>query len=258
MTTATAPLRPRVPPTPRARRLATRRRVIAWLRASFWFLASVSALSGIAFVLFIHRGDAEGSARIANREADLLLERGEVVERRLPLMQRYWWDHFRVTHGVLVATDRRLLFVGIPPGPLIPREPEPPELVELSFPYDRLLEVRRARVFLGTRAGMVLRTNEGTTTFALDALDRARADSIADVVRRRQGDLAAAADAERRATEVAVAASRRAIYHLVQRGEALEFIARRYGVPTDSLVKWNELQGTRINAGRRLLVKPGT
>ena len=252
--TSAAPAIPRAARRTRsgARRLAT------WIRTSAWLLAVVGALAGVAFVLFIHRGDAEGGARIANREIDLLLERGEDVEIRVPVMQRYWWDYFRVTHGVLAATDRRLLFVGVPPGELLPREEEPIELVVSSFPYERPLDVRFGRVFLETRQGVEIRDGTRRSVFAFSAIDRGRADSVVAVMEEKQGQLRAAAEAERRATEAAVAASRRAIYHLVQRGEALTLIARRYGVPVDSIVRWNDLQGTRITAGRRLLVKPGT
>jgi hypothetical protein len=41
-------------------------------------------LSGIGVLLFVHRGDAEGSARIANREVEAMLERGENIEWRGP------------------------------------------------------------------------------------------------------------------------------------------------------------------------------
>ncbi|HEX4935809.1 MAG TPA: LysM peptidoglycan-binding domain-containing protein, partial [Gemmatimonadaceae bacterium] len=106
--------------------------------------------------------------------------------------------------------------------------------------------------------GVQLTANGGGDAFGYASRDRARLDSVLAVVTRRQDALRAASEAERRATEATAAASRRAIHHLVQRGEALEFIARRYGVPVDSLVKWNALTSTRIAAGRRLLVKPGT
>jgi hypothetical protein len=88
------------------------------------------------------------------------------------------------------------------------------------------------------------------------ALNRPKLDSTIAVATRRQGDLRAAADAERRAVEAAAAASRRAIYHLVQPGEALESIAARYGTIADSLRVWNKLATDRISAGRRLLVRP--
>ena len=215
-------------------------------------------MAAIAAFLFFYRGDAEGGARVANREIELQLERGERVERRVPVMQRHWWDYFRVTHGVLAATDRRLLYVGVPPENVVPREPEPPEFIEQSFPYDQPVTVRFLRVFLGTRPGLRLTAADDRATFAFVPIDRGKVDSALAILSRKQEVFRASADAERRATDAAAAAARRAKYHVVQRGEALDFIARRYGVTTDSLVRWNSLKSTRINAGRRLLVKPGT
>jgi hypothetical protein len=234
------------------------RRLTSWIRASAWLLLVIGGVCGIAFLLFIHRGDAEGSARIANREIELLLDRGERVEQRLPVMQRYWWDYFRVTHGVLAVTDRRILFVGVPPDDLVPHEGEPLELLEFSIPYDHAQEHQFTRAFLGTRPAIAIRDAEGTHLFAYASIDRERAQGVMTIVDRKEEELRSAALAERRATDAAAAASRRAIYHLVQRGEALEVIAKRYGVPMDSIIKWNNLSGSRITAGRRLLVKPGT
>lgn len=251
MTTAAAP-RPVRRTIPRSTR-----RLLAVLVASAWLLVVLAILAGLAALLFFHRGDAEGSARQANNEIEALLERGERVEWRVPVMQRHWWDWFRVTHGVLAATDRRLLYVGVPPEGLLPRGFEPTEYLERSFPYERSVAVRFGRLFLGTRPGVRLTGSEVRESFAFAALDRPRVDSVLAVLARRQEVLRLASEAERRATEATAAASRRAIYHLVQRGEALDFIARRYGVPSDSIVKWNALPSTRITAGRRLMVKPG-
>lgn len=243
-----------------ARRFTSRSagRGVRILVTSAWFLALLSVTAVIAALLFFYRGDAEGGARVANREIELQLERGERVERRVPVMQRHWWDYFRLTHGVLAATDRRLLYVGVPPEHILPREPEPPELLEQSFPYDRPVTVRFLRVFLGTRPGLRLTGADERETFAFVSIDRDKVDSALVILTRKQDDFRASADAERRATDAAATASRRAIYHLVQRGESLDVIARRYGVTTDSLVTWNRLASSRITAGRRLLVKPGT
>lgn len=234
------------------------RRLATFLVTSARLVLVLLTVAAIAALLVLHRGDAEGSARLANAEVEAQLERGESVEQRVAVMQRNWWDYFRVTHGVLAATDRRLIFVGVPPEPLVTREFEPLEFLVRSIPFDRTADVQPARQFLGTLPGLQLSAAGARERFAYSAIDRGRADSVVAVIRRRLGELRLANEAERRATEATSAASRRPIYHLVQRGEALDGIAARYGVAGDSLMTWNRLTSSRINAGRRLLVKPGS
>ncbi len=236
---------------------ASTRRIASLLVTSAWLVLLVVSVATIGTLLILHRGDAEGSARLANAEIAQLMGRGERVEHRVAVMQRNWWDYFRVTHGILAATDRRLLFVGVPPAPLLASEYEPPEYLEVSIPYDQPVTVRFGREFLGTAPGVQLTTDADREGFAFSSSERPRVDSVLAVLTARQEALRLAAEAERRAAEATVAASRRAIYHLVQRGEALDLIARRYGVSPDSIVKWNNLPSTRITAGRRLLVRPG-
>jgi hypothetical protein len=108
----------------------------------------------VATLLYLNRGDAEGSARVANREIDLLMQRGESVERRVVVQRRRWYDYFRVTHGVLAATDRRLVYIGVPPEDLLPREREPLELDQMIMPYDRPVDVGYTRAFPGTLTGV--------------------------------------------------------------------------------------------------------
>ncbi len=241
--------RARVTP-PRVRRIKTA------VRLSAISIVGLGALAGVATLLYLNRGDAEGSARIANRELDLLLSRGETVEQRVLVQRRRWYDYFRVTHGVLAATDRRLLYVGIPPEDLLPREHEPLELDQFFLPYDRAMDVARTRGFAGALQGVRLWSGSRSLVLGVTALNEQRLDSTLSVVARRLGELRAAADAERRAVEAATAASRRAIYHLVQPGEALASIATRYGTSVDSLRVWNQLSTDRISSGKRLLVRP--
>ena len=48
------------------------------------------------------------------------------------------------------------------------------------------------------------------------------------------------------------------MYHLVQRGDALELLAEQYNVTVEQLHAWNELLTPRIKVGQSLLVKPRT
>jgi len=235
-----------------------RRRWRVALRVSAWSVGFALLLATVGVLLFIHRGDAEGSARIANREVELMLERGESIDWRAPVMARHWWDYFRVTHGVLAATNRRLLYVGVPPEELLPREPEPQLLEESSFPYDRPIDVWRGAVFLGTVRGVVIRAPAQMRTFGVVASERSRLDSVLVLMARRQTAIRDSVEADRQRALAAAQAARRPLYHIVQRGEALELLAREYDVTVEQLQDWNDLPGPRIRIGQRLLVKPRT
>jgi hypothetical protein len=243
--------RPR-PPAPPRRRWRTA------LRVSAWGIGLALILAIIGTLLFIHRGDAEGSARIANREVELMLERGETIDWRAPVMARHWWHYFRVTHGVLAATNRRLLYVGVPPEDIFPREPEPQLLEESSFPYDRPIDIWRGSVFLGTLKGIVIRAPGQMRTFGVASSERVRLDSVLTLMRARQKAIRESDEAERQRALAAAEVARKPVYHLVQRGEALELIARRYNVTVEQLQEWNALPDVRIRVGQNLLVKPWT
>ena len=235
-----------------------RRRWRAVLRVSAWSVGVALVLGIIGTLLFIHRGDAEGSARIANREVELVLERGESIEWRAPVMARHWWHYFRVTHGVLAATNRRLVYVGVPPEDILPHEPEPQLLEESSFPYDRPIDVWRGRVFLGTLAGIVIRAPGQLRTFGVVASERARLDSVLTLMSRHQKAIRDSDEAERQRALAAAEAVRQPVFHDVERGEALELIARQYNVSVEQLQEWNGLPTVKIKVGQRLLVKPRT
>jgi hypothetical protein len=214
----------------------------------------IAVFAGIGVLLFLHRGDAEGSARIANRELDDLIEPGEVVERRVPVMQRHWWNLYRVTHGVLAATDRRLVYVGVPPEDLLPREPEPIALETGSYTYDRAT-ADTTNVAFGTLPGAIIGDGTERAAFGIARSNRAQLRAVLGVLERRQVVMRAAAEAERQTALAVMEQARQPIYHVVARGEALESIAAQYSTAADSLRSWNQLTSDRIKVGQRLLVK---
>lgn len=249
----TAPRRARVP----AATEGPWHRVRRALRWSAWTIVLVAGLAATVVLLVLHRGDADGSVRLANRELEHLLQPGERIVERVAVRQRHWYHYFRVEHGVLASTDRRLLYVGVPPEPLLPREPEPPELDEAVLRYEQPLDVdwRSHGRFPGSAELRLVGPRE-SRGFAIDASQRARMEAVLAVMAARQAGARAAAEAERQQALAIAVAARQPRYHLVLRGDALELIGQANDVPVASLVEWNGLAGSRIRIGQRLLVKP--
>lgn len=236
-----------------------RRPFVAALKVSIVALAAIAALVGFALLVFLRRGDVRTSRRAAAAEARLLLEPGERVEREVNVSQRHWYHYFREMHGVLVATDRRLLYVGVEPAPLVPqREFEPQAFEEQAYAWDTLTTLTRERVFFNTARGATLRGREGVQVFAVSTAEQDRLAEIAGFVAQRNVAVRAQLERERQARLAAEFEARKPKYHTVRPGEALSTLADQYGVTLDQLRAWNGLTSDRIRAGQTLMVKPQT
>lgn len=237
----------------------SRRRIATALKgfAATIFLAVLA--TGFMALLWIRRGDVRANRRAAAAEARALLEPGERVEREVNVSQRHWYHYFREMHGVLLATDRRLLYVGVEPAALLPsREFEPQAFEEHAYAWDTLTTVRRERVFFNTARGAVVRGREGTQVFAVSGAEQDRLADVAAIVDRRAAAVRAQLEREREARLAAEVEARKPRYHTVRRGEALISIANQYGVTPEQLRAWNQLDGDRIRVGQQLVVKPQT
>jgi hypothetical protein len=244
-------------PTPAVR--PVRRRVLsATKRLVLGIVGVVALLVLIAYALYSNPAETGQARATAQSLVVSALDPGERVERRAYVYQRYWWDYFRETHGVLTLTDRRLLFVGVPPvNHLVPSD-GPPASERREFALDTLTVVSRERVFFGTAAGLVLTTRTADEAFAIAVESRPAADSIVYSIERRQALIRRTASRERRTQEFAAWLARLPIWHRVERGEALSTLATRYNTTVDQLREWNKLTGDRVRIGQRLLVKPQT
>ena len=230
-----------------------------WLRAlvkvtggGLGILLVVAAV--IAYLITL-RPDVPGARKLARSELLVLLEPTEHVQAATWARRREWWDGFRETYGILALTDRRMLFVGIPPRELITPERGPQQFVIMQLARDATLRVRRARVDLGTVSGVTVENDRERLAFASN--DAAGVDSVlADVTRGRRSD-ASVVELARRTREYEQDVSQQAVWHVVAAGDALASIATRYGTTEAQLTALNRLSSTTIKIGQRLLVKSG-
>jgi hypothetical protein len=199
---------------------------------------------------------ARREARVAaQREIEAQLEQGERVVARVFASQRRWTDMWRESFGLVVATDRRLLYVGAPPTPLLrPREDGPSELLVESYPYDAAFTLEPRTLFAGRGRGLVLRTPTGRVDFIVN--DREWRDALAVSQESAEARRAVTRAMERLTTAEGAPIPRATEYvtHVVQRGETLTGLARRYNTSPDVLRQLNQLRSDDIRSGQRLRV----
>lgn len=236
-----------------------RRRVLsASRRLVLWIVVGIGLVALIGYALYSNPADT-GRARASARSLlPSAVDSGERVEQRADVYQRYWWDYYRETHGVLALTDRRVLFMGVPPANYLIPDDGPPASERREFGLDTLTVVTRGRVFLGTSPGIVLSSRNATERFAVPSDGRVATDAIVRSLARRQASIRETASRERRAQEYAAWLARLPVWHRVERGEALSTLATRYNTTVDQLRQLNSLVGDRVRIGQRLLVKPQT
>jgi len=195
-----------------------------------------------------------GTRRIAREtvEAELtaLLAPDELVVARTFASQRRPSDLWRLSHGLLVATNRRLLYVGAPPVTLLrPSDGGPAALYLESWAFDAAFTT----AFDSSTGRFTLRTPARVVVLRIDEVERATADSVrllADRERRRVSE-----DAERLArTGVPAVQPDRYTTHIARSGETLTSIARRFNISVVVLRQLNGLRDDYLRAGQRLRV----
>jgi hypothetical protein len=218
------------------------------------------ALVAAGFALYAPRSPARVARAESLRQLDEVLDAGERIASLTPAQRRPWWRYFHPVSGVLAATDRRLVWVGMAPRALIEWSGhEPSEFEILAWPYDSAV-VAETRVHLGTSAGLAVRAAPGAPAmrFAVTAGNASTRAAVVATLQRRQAEIREAAEQERLEQERLAELARQPVYHTVSRGEAVSSIAARYGLTPDSLRVLNALTSDRIRVGQVLLVKPPT
>ena len=238
---------------PAARRRRPLVRILIALTSSS-AIVGVAALAAAAAV--VPPIGARRAARIsAEREIRAQLATDERVVASVFASQRRWTDMWRESFGMVVATDRRVLYVGAPPTPILrPREDGPEELLVESYPYDAAFTLEPREMFRGLKRGLELRTPTVHVNFLVDdatwpeaiRVSQSSIDARRAVTRQDE----AFAESNRSAPPVATEYTT----YVVQRGETLTGLARRFQTSPDVLRQLNQLRTDNIQRGQRLRV----
>lgn len=169
--------------------------------------------------------------------------------------QRRWTDMWRESYGVVVATDRRLLYVGAPPTPLLrPRDDGPLELLVESYPYKSAFTLDPRTLWGGRVRGLVLRTPLAQVDFLVDDRDWPKASQVAVSAARARRVVTEEMQQLDAATRSPLPAAAEYVPYVVRRGETLTGLAVRFRTSPDVLRQLNQLKSDNIQAGQRLRV----
>jgi len=212
---------------------------------------------GVTLVLLAtsatYRADRDEARRLVSRELYASLVPGEPVWRTVPATEREWHDLYRTTYGMLAATDRRVLFVGVRPELALPDDGARAFDVE-SFPYDATFTIAPAWVPPAER-GVRVGSAEHHQHFGVARGEQSRLRSLVVLATRRAAALARARARARRFRDSVAALPPLREYYTVRRGDALITIAHRYGTTAARIRALNGLADDRIIVGQDLLVR---
>jgi LysM domain-containing protein len=234
---------------------------------ALWFLiiavviVLVSVL--IQFAVHTYRTDPRDSRTILERELRVnTLQPRERVRNVVSVFQRPAVDYFRATRGLLVLTDRRLLFLGLQPRDLLASGEGPPTFVQRDYPLDTLVRVTPGRTFFFIAKALVVSAPNDQSEFGVPAPAWPRADTLLHLLADR--DSALHAEGRRQATirlqrvlelRSARVAQLRPVYYVVKRGDAVSTIATQWNTTPEHIRQWNAMPNDRLRVGQRLVVR---
>jgi LysM domain len=242
------------------------RRLPAWVRYVLPFAVFAAVLLGGQLAIHAYRTDPRDALALTQRELKLtVLGRDEHVYGVVPAFHRTAVNYFRATRGILVLTNRRMVFLGLVPRDLVGSPDAPAAFEQRDYPIDTLVRIHRGYAPMSLTRALTIDTPNGDMKLAVPTNAWSRAVSLKRVFDwqhetlfeegRRQGGLRNAVAAARRAAD---AERRRPWYHVVRAREALSTIAALYDTTPEQLRALNGIVGDRIKAGQRLMVKPAT
>jgi hypothetical protein len=220
----------------------------------------------VQFAIHMARTEPRDTTAIAERELRVnTLTQGEQIRRAVTVFRRPVIDYFRATHGLLVLTNKRLIYLGLQPRDLLASPDMPPTFDERDFPIDTLVRVSSGRAFFGLAKAIRIETPNGSLKLGVTSKSWPNASALIATMETqhkrvlaegvRQQELRASAEEARR---IAEERRRKPQYYKVRRGDAISSIAMQWNTTPERLKAWNKLPGNTIRVGQTLMVKPAT
>lgn len=219
----------------------------------------------IQLALYMRRAEPRDARAIVQRElSSNVLQPGERVLRSVPVFRRSPADYFRATRGLLVLTDRRLVYLGAPPRDITGASDAPPMFDQREFRIDTLVTLESSFALMGFTRALVVDTPDDALKLAVQSSAWPSAQMLRKAwdVRHEKLQLIgqwasrvrdARADLRQQLEEY----RRQPVYHVVRPGDAISSIASWYEVPVDSIARLNGIVDNRIRVGQRLLIRQG-
>jgi hypothetical protein len=250
---------------PLLRRVRRRVPVAVWYAAAAFGVAVVVVLVQLA--AYTHGRQPRDAAAIVEREFNLnTLQPGERVVRSVAVFRRDPADYFRATQGLLVLTDRRLVYLGAPPRDMTGAADQPPAFDQREFRIDTLVRLVPTFSALSFARAIKIETpGPNGVKLAVHSESWPKAKVLTDAWAARHQKLRAIGVWGKRVREARAALGeelaryrKQPVYHVVRPGDAISSIASWYETSVDSIRRLNNIVDNKIRVGQRLLIRAGS
>lgn len=228
-----------------------------------WFVVLALLITIGQFALHTYRTEPRDARVFTERELRLtVLRPNERVLHTVSVFRRSPLDYFRATRGVLVLTDRRLVYLGLVPRDVAASPDAPPVFEQHEYGIDTLVTVHPGRTFFYVARALIIDAPRRGDKLGVPASSWPTAEALRQTLERQHKGIYAEG-ARRGALRTALAEAAqlanqdrvRERHHTVMRGETLFTIARRYQTTPDAIQKLNKLPTPRIKVGQRIVVR---
>ena len=253
-------------PTGHDRRLLRRskRRV----RSAAWYVVGIFAVAFLIVIaqvaLYVRRAEPRDTRAILDRELRMnTLRPGEQVVRSVRVFRRNGTEYFRRTRGVLVLTDQRLIYLGVPPRDVTGASDAPPIFDQREFPIDTLIRIDKSFAILGLSRALKIDAPDGEVTLGVASGGGPSAQLLRQAWDARHRKLRAIGvwggkvrEARAHIQNELAEYAKRPVTHTVRPGDALGSIASWYETTPEEIQRANNLTGNKIKVGQQLLIRP--